>query len=42
MKDKRKVEILLKLIERVYTKNPGTQKLIDESMIDIWKEGVSP
>ena len=41
MKDKKKIEILLKVIERVYTKNPGTQNLIDESMIDICKEGVS-
>ena len=37
------VEILLKVIERVHTKNPGMQKLIDESMIDICKEeSVSP
>ena len=40
MKDKKKIEILLKVIERVYTKNPGMQNLIDESMIDIFK-GVS-
>ena len=40
MKDKR---ILLKVIERVYSKNPGIQILIDESMIDICREeGVSP
>ena len=43
MKDKRKVEILLKVIERVYNKNPDTEKLIDESMIHVCKEeGVSP
>ena len=27
-----------KIIERVYTKNPEMQKLIDESVIDIFKE----
>ena len=37
MEDK-KVEILLKVIERVYTKNPAIQKLIDKSIIDICKE----
>ena len=42
MKDKRKIEILLKVIEIVYTKNPGMQKLVDKSMIDLCKEGVSP
>ena len=42
MKDKKKVESK-KVIERVYTKNPGMQKLIDESVKDICKEkGVSP
>ena len=33
MKNKKKVEILLKTIETVYTKNPGMQKLINESMV---------
>ena len=43
MKDKKKVEILLKAIQRVCTKNPGMQKLIDKQMIDICqKEGMSP
>ena len=43
MKDKKRIEILLKVIERVYSKNPGMQTLIDESVIDICKEeGVSP
>ena len=38
-----KVGVLLKIIETVYTKNPGMQKLIDEWMMDICKEeGVSP
>ena len=42
MKDKKKIEILLQVIKRVYTKNLGTQKLIDKSMIDICKEVVPP
>ena len=42
MKDK-KIKILLKAIGKVYLKNPGMQKLMEESMIDISKEeGVSP
>ena len=42
MKDRKKVKILLKVIERVYTKNFGMQKLVDDYMIDICKEeGVS-
>ena len=41
MKDKKKIKILLKSIERVYSKNPGIQALIDESIIDVCKvEGV--
>ena len=42
MRDKRKVEILMKAVERVYNKNPDTQKCIDGSMIHVCKEGVSP
>ena len=42
MKDKKRIETLLKVIERVFIKNPHTQKLVDESVIDICKEGVSP
>ena len=43
MKHKKKIEILLLVIDRVYTKNPGMQTLIDELMIGISKEeGVSP
>ena len=42
MKDKKRIESMLKLIERVYSKSPETQTLIDESMIHVWKEGVSP
>ena len=39
MKDKKRIEILLKVIERVYSENPE-KILIDESMIDICKEAV--
>ena len=38
MKDKKKVEISLEVNERVYTKTPGMQKLIKQSMIDVCKE----
>ena len=42
MKDQKRIKILLKVIERVCTTNPRMQKLIDESMTDVWKEeGVS-
>ena len=43
IKERKKNEILLKVIEKVYTKNLGMLKLIDKSMIDICKEEeVSP
>lgn len=43
MKDKKRIEILLKAIERIYNKNTGIQKLMYKSMIDVCKEeGVSP
>ena len=43
MKYKKGIEILLKVIGRVYSKNPGMQTLIDKSMIDTCKqEGASP
>ena len=38
MKEKTKIEILVKVIEKFYTKNPEMQKLIEKSMIDICKE----
>ena len=41
MKDKR-IKILLKVIKIIYTKSPEMETLINESMIDICKEGVSP
>ena len=40
MKEKR-IEIMLKKIERIYGKFPGMQVLIDESMIGICKEEVA-
>ena len=40
-KNKKRIEILLKVIERLYSKNPGIQTLIDKLMIDICK-GLSP
>ena len=40
MKEKR-IEIMLKKIERIYSKCPGMQALIDESMIGICKEEVA-
>ena len=40
---RRKLKFLLKVIERVYTKNPEMQKLIEELMINVRKEeGVLP
>ena len=42
MKDKKEKEALLKFIQRVYDKNPGMQKVIDASMINVRaEEGVS-
>ena len=40
MKDEKRIEILLKVIERVYGKNPGIQTLLEESVIDVCKEEV--
>ena len=43
MKDKKKLEVLLKVIKRVNDKNPGMQEMIDASMIEVCvEEGVSP
>ena len=41
MKDKKKLEVLLKLMQRIYNKNPGIQEVIDASMIKVCTEGVS-
>ena len=43
MKDKKKLEVLLKVIQRVYDKNPGIQEVIDPSMMEVCaEEGVFP
>ena len=43
MKNKKKLEVLLKVIQRIYDKNPGMQEMIGESMKDVSAdEGVSP
>ena len=38
MKDKKRIEILLEVIERTYSKNQGIQTQIGESVMDICKE----
>ena len=40
MKDKKKIEILFTINERIFSKNPEMQKLINESMIDVCKDEV--
>ena len=43
MKDKKKLEVLLKVIKRVYDENPGVQEMMDASMIEkCAEESVSP
>ena len=43
MKDKKKLEALLKVIKQTYIKNPEMQKVIDASMIGVCaQEGISP
>ena len=43
MKDKKKLKVLLKIIQRTYDKNPEMQKVVDASMIEVCaEEGVSP
>ena len=39
MKDKEKLEILLKVIQRIYDKNPEMQEVIDVSMIEVCTRG---
>lgn len=39
MKDKKRIDILLKIIEKVYTKNPRMQKLLEGLMIHVCKKG---
>ena len=43
MKDKKKLEVLIKVIKIIYDKNPGMQEMIDSLMIEVWtEEGASP
>ena len=43
MKDKKKLEALLKVIKQTYIKNPEMQKMIDASMIGVCaQESISP
>ena len=43
MKDKKKLEVIFKVIQRVYDKNQRMQKLIDASLIKVCtEEDVSP
>ena len=43
MKDKKKLDILLKVIQRIYDKNPEMWEMIDTSMIEVCvEEGISP
>ena len=43
MKDKKKLEVLLKVKKRIFDKNPGMQHTIDASMTDVCaEEGISP
>ena len=43
MKAKKKLEVLLKVIQRTYDKNPERQKVIHASMIEVCaEESVSP
>ena len=39
MKDKKRIEILLKVIRRLHDKNPDMKKSNDSSVIDVCKEG---
>lgn len=43
MKDKKRFEILLKVIKKVYDENPELQKFIDTLIVEVWaEESVSP
>ena len=43
VKNKKKLEVLLKVIQRIYDKNPGMQEMTGASMKDVSAdEGVSP
>ena len=38
MKDKKKLEVLIKVIKIIYDKNPGMQEMIDSLMIEVCTE----
>ena len=38
MKDKKKLEVLLKVIKRIYDKNSGMQEMIGASVIEVCAE----
>ena len=43
MKDKKKFEVLLKVLQNFFNENPKMQEVIDVSMVEIRaEEGVSP
>ena len=43
MKDKKKFEVLLKVLQNFFNENPKIQEVIDVSMVEIRaEEGVSP
>lgn len=43
MKDKKRIKVLLKVIESIYDKNPEMQDEIDASLVEVApEEGVSP
>lgn len=43
MKDKKRFEILWKVIKKVYDENPKLQKFIDALIAEVWaEESVSP
>ena len=43
MKDNKRVKVSLKVIQRIYDKNPAIQEVIDASMIEVCaEEGISP
>ena len=38
MKDRNNLEVLLKVIKRIYDKNPGMQEMLDASMVEVCAE----
>lgn len=43
LKDKKKLEFLIKVLQRIYEKNPGMEDVIDASVIEVCaEEAISP